>query len=414
MIPNHGDFELYHRTGLTRIPKIVGWNLYYGWYARGLEGFNNFVDHHHRVLPDKPVIISEYGAGADPRKRTFHPRRFDFSMEWQNRFHAFHLESINERPFIAGGFVWNFVDFSSESRVDAVPHVNNKGLVTRDRKPKDSYYDYKAHLSREPVLCLASKLWRIRGGRADEPEDKTCSQPVEVYSNLEEVELRINGRPLGKQVVKGFTVIWDVPFENGINILEAWAEYKGNVYQDRMEVDFRLLPFQLNASKIPWQEICINVGSHCFFVDELRKQIWLPDQPYKDGSWGFVGGEQFINQWWVGETVGTEADILGTQLDPVYQTQRIGLEAYRFDVPDGAYELTLCFSQIENRDRPFNVMINDGYFIKELNLLRDYGLNRAVSFRFDVAAENREGIEIAFSASKGVPVLNGIKIRRMN
>jgi len=292
--------------------------------------------------------------------------------------------------------------------------VNNKGLVTRDRKPKDSYCYYQAQLSKDPVLSIASKLWRIRGGRADKGEDTTCKQPVEVYSNLEEVDLRINGQSLGRQAVKGFTAVWDVPFKNGINILEAWSEYKGKVHQDRMEVDFRLLPYHLPSSRIPWREICVNVGSHCFFVDELRKQIWLPDQPYQEGSWGFVGGEQFINQWWVGETVGTETDILGTQLDPVYQTQRIGLEAYRFDVPDGTFEITLCFSLLEENDRTFSITINDVSLIKDLNLFRDYGLNRGVSFRNKVTTENREGIEITFDDSSDSSLLNGVMIRKID
>lgn len=146
MIPNHGDFDIYHHFGLTNIPMIVGWNLYYGWYEPDFNGFGAFVDHAHLHVPDKPIIITEYGAGADPRISSPNPERFDFSLEWSMDFHDAHLRQIKERPFIAGSAVWNMFDFGSERRQDAVPHVNNKGLCGFDRQPKPIFYLYKSHL----------------------------------------------------------------------------------------------------------------------------------------------------------------------------------------------------------------------------------------------------------------------------
>jgi beta-galactosidase len=65
MIPCHGDFNLYTGTGLAKVPQIVGWNLYAGWYSAGLEGFEKFLDRHHKELANKPMIVTEYGADAD-------------------------------------------------------------------------------------------------------------------------------------------------------------------------------------------------------------------------------------------------------------------------------------------------------------------------------------------------------------
>src|SRR5690606_9697302 len=77
MIPCHGNFDLYKRTGLTNISDVVGWNLYQGWYSPGLNGFAAYLDRHHKELPDVPVMVTEYGADAETRLHSFRPERFD-------------------------------------------------------------------------------------------------------------------------------------------------------------------------------------------------------------------------------------------------------------------------------------------------------------------------------------------------
>lgn len=149
MMPNHGYFDIYPEFGLTDIPMIIGWNLYHGWYVPDVESFGKFVDRAHRLVPDKPIIITEYGAGADPRITSFNPKRFDFSLNWALNFHRSHLDQILKRDFIAGSAVWNMFDFGSEARKDAVPHINNKGLCSFDRKPKAPYYLYQKYLRPE-------------------------------------------------------------------------------------------------------------------------------------------------------------------------------------------------------------------------------------------------------------------------
>lgn len=44
---------------------------------------------------------------------------------------------------------------------------------------------------------------------------------------------------------------------------------------------------------------------------------------------------------------GTDLDITLTDNDLVFQTQRVGIEEYKFDVPVGKYELTLNFAELE-------------------------------------------------------------------
>lgn len=70
-------------------------------------------------------------------------------------------------PEIVGANVWNFADFQVEHRKDAVPHINNKGLVSSKRKKKDAYYLYQAILNKTPFVGITSKAWTKRSGIAD-------------------------------------------------------------------------------------------------------------------------------------------------------------------------------------------------------------------------------------------------------
>ena len=81
-------------------------------------------------------------------------------------------------------------DFAADARAEGGENgMNHKGLVTFDRKyKKDSFYAYKAWLSSEPVLHICSKRY------VDRVEDKTS---ITVYSNLDEVELFVNGESVG-------------------------------------------------------------------------------------------------------------------------------------------------------------------------------------------------------------------------
>jgi beta-galactosidase len=122
MLVCHGDFDLYQQAGLLAVPQLIGWNLYQGWYSGDLAGFPAFLDHHRQALPDKPLLVTEYGADSDERLHAAHPRRFDKSMEYANRYHEFYLKAILERPFVAGSTVWNLAEFNSETRQEATPH----------------------------------------------------------------------------------------------------------------------------------------------------------------------------------------------------------------------------------------------------------------------------------------------------
>ena len=57
----------YLATGIGNICDIIGWNLYIGWYQEYMSKFAPFIDFWHTKFPNKPFIISEFGAGSDTR-----------------------------------------------------------------------------------------------------------------------------------------------------------------------------------------------------------------------------------------------------------------------------------------------------------------------------------------------------------
>ncbi|MEO9803266.1 MAG: glycoside hydrolase family 2 TIM barrel-domain containing protein [Reichenbachiella sp.] len=408
MIPNHGDFDVYHQSGLTQIPMIVGWNLYYGWYEEDLNGFGKFIDRAHQVLTDKPLIITEYGAGADPRIRSMEPKRFDFSIEWETQFHKSHLRQIQQRKFVAGAAVWNMFDFGSESRNDAVPNINSKGLCTFDRKPKDVYYLYKAWLSPEPVLELGQSDWSIRSGSQDNQEVNYSTQQVQAYGNADSVRLIFNLKTLPWKKFENGVANWEVPFVRGINQLEISAQFGDQIIERKQEVDFKLICNNLSEE---FAEVNVNLGTNFYFLEKDEQQIWIPEKPY-DSGWGFIGGYSFSPR---DRGIGSDRNIVNTLQDPVYQTQRVGIDTLRFDLKDGHYKVRMLFSELENiapDQRIFSIWVNGQQLIEELDLMKHHGAYLAVEKVFDVDIQG-DGLSINFEAIAGEPVINGIRIEKL-
>ncbi len=429
-IPMAGNFERFPvgvASGICEIPMIVGWNLYNGWYFEGFEKFDEYADSlHHVDLKHKPLFITEYGAGADPRIRSEQPQRFDFSVEWQNMFHEHHLQAIIERPHITVSAVWNFADFTSEGRKDAIPHINNKGLVTITRKPKDSYYYYQAVLSNNPMVKIAPVNYDLRAGMQENEADNFCSKDIWVYTNTNKITLYHNGEKVETRNAPKAKEVFTIPFMNGKNTFEVIAETNSGEIKDFQEVDFILYPKTFKTGNTP-RTININIGSTFYFTDN-EGNLWMPDKPYEKGNWGYDGGNEMRRDIWAGNFLGAEDNILLTENDPLFQTQRLNLNSYKIDVPDGVYDVTVYFSdlltpqnqehlpydlkQIEGIDATssFDLIINDKVVRPGLNLQQEYGKVKAVQMKYRVRVENEEGINITFNTLSGVPMINAVSI----
>jgi beta-galactosidase len=395
--------EIDNGTGLQDISDVVGFNLYFGWYYRTLEGLGPYLDSLHQRYPKRPLMVSEYGADSDERIHTRSPRAFDFSNEFRQRFHEANYAQLAARDYLVGTAVWNQFDFGVKGRHDSKPNLNQKGLHYFDRTPKDVAYYYRARLLAEPVLRLAVRDWSIRAGSRE--ADRL--QPIKVYSNLSEVELFLGDSSLGRRRTENATAEWNVSLVAGPNRFRAsGVAPNGTAVEDEATVHYEDRSSFFRDPMSPVRVVAVNAGSH-YDVVEASGTVWEADRAYERGGWGYVGE---------GRPVLIHHRIFGTVADdPIFQAARDSVRAYRFDVPDGDYEVRVRLAETHHEHsarRVFDVHVNDVPVFSAIDLAGEYGRYVAVERAVEVTARAGRGLELRFAARVGAPIVNGILIRR--
>jgi beta-galactosidase len=130
--------------------------------------------------------------------------------EWWTRFDA--------RRWLAGGFVWTGFDYRGEPSPYAWPCISSHfGIMDTCGFPKDNFYYYKSWWGADPVLHLFPHwTWP---GREGQPID------VWVHSNLDRVELLLDGRSLGaKDMPRDGHVSWTVPYQPGTLVARGFKQ----------------------------------------------------------------------------------------------------------------------------------------------------------------------------------------------
>lgn len=200
---------------MNTITDILGYNKYYGWYYDDTQAMALWLDKFHSENPSIPLGLTEYGCEAILQYHSDNPQVSDYSEEYQTKYHHELIKIFNSRTWIWGTYVWNMFDFASDLRDEGgVQGMNNKGLVTHDRKTrKDSFYIYKSYWSKDDVLHIASKRYvkRVKG--------KTS---LSVITNQKNVELIVNGKSIGKITpVDNVALFENVKIGKGENIVIA-------------------------------------------------------------------------------------------------------------------------------------------------------------------------------------------------
>jgi beta-galactosidase len=388
----------YAKYGLDTISQVAGYNIYSGWYSGKAEDFGNDLDR--RKKKGHIVFVSEYGAEGEIRLNSEKPLRMDYTPQYQRYYHESYLRQINARPWLAGTAIWNEFDFSQPNIGGPAPHMNQKGLATWDRKPKDVYYFYKVNWNPEPMIYIATRDWINRAG------EKNTLSTFDVYANADEVTLFVNGvSQKAKKTNDVKKASWQVQLNEGKNNITASGKINGKEYSDHIVVAYKT--YDTNTSvQNSFQTLAINAGSNTQYMDPAGT-IWIEDRPWKKGSFGYLSAKP---------NVFDRKDVIkNTDDEPLFYSFLDSLSGYRFDVPDGAYALTLCFAEplkLKTGDRVFDLRINGKTVLNDFDLTASYGFAVAAKKTFVVNAEKGEGINIQFDAKKGNALLNGIKIER--
>ena len=134
------------RERCAGIADFISANEYYGWYVGEVAGVEGMLRKLHEWFPDKPIVVSEFGAGAvmDPskvRKKNMYGEK-TYDPKYQSYVIAEQWKIIRRLPFVWGGMPWVFADFRNGwyKEIHPIPYFNLKGVLTYDRKPKPAYY----------------------------------------------------------------------------------------------------------------------------------------------------------------------------------------------------------------------------------------------------------------------------------
>lgn len=188
-------------------------------------GAGSEMDEKHRRNPRRSYMVSEYAVATMGRGLYgMGPETEDLACVKHEEF----LSRLNARPWLAGGLIWHQFDYEGETYDTVIPHVVAFGMADTWRIPKDAYYFYQSQWSAAPVVHIV--------GHWTWPGEEGKTRAVKVYSNLEEVELFLNGGSLGaKGSASGAGLahpprIWQVAFQPGT--LKAVARGRGQAIED--------------------------------------------------------------------------------------------------------------------------------------------------------------------------------------
>jgi beta-galactosidase len=211
---------------------IQGRNRYFGWYEKTYADFDREMKEEHKKHPDWKLLVSEYGAEGKYGYHLNEPALFDHSESYQVALHKAHWTSIRDNDFILGCTIWNMFDFASFAKVGNIPHINQKGMMTYDRKPKSVYYFYQSQWADKPMVHIYSHTWTHRYGKPNE------KQPLEIFSNCDTVEVFLNGQSKGKKS-KQEGYVWSIDFFVGMNEVKAVGSKDGESVNTKMQLHYR-------------------------------------------------------------------------------------------------------------------------------------------------------------------------------
>ncbi|MFI3237063.1 MAG: glycoside hydrolase family 2 TIM barrel-domain containing protein [Lachnospiraceae bacterium] len=158
-------------------------------------------DDMHKAHPDKCLIGTESGASSNNRGIYFSDKTkldadyssaYDLQRASFGSAYADAIRASEEHDFIAGTFMWAGIEYRGEAIWPM--NISGSGILDNACIEKDNFYMVKSFWTEEPMVHIMPH-WDLQGH-----EGETVT--VNVYTNMPEVELFLNGESLGVQAVE--------------------------------------------------------------------------------------------------------------------------------------------------------------------------------------------------------------------
>jgi beta-glucuronidase len=148
---------------------VICVNAYFGWFYGEPADMREHLRRLHARFPDRPIIISEFGADAalgrtdedgvwDPRGEgdafAYGAYGKTHSEDYQVELYRAYWEIAREEEYVAGISPWIFSDFYHPSpwfERSLVSGYVLKGVVTREREPKRVYHELQRYYRQEKL-----------------------------------------------------------------------------------------------------------------------------------------------------------------------------------------------------------------------------------------------------------------------
>lgn len=119
---------------------VICTNSYNGWYAvsgdipQAIATLEKELAALRAFHGDKPVFFTEFGADA---VAGIHAQPAEmWSEDYQADLIEAYYRALRKHPFVIGAHPWAFADFKTAQSIMRVGSLNQKGVFTRDRRPK--------------------------------------------------------------------------------------------------------------------------------------------------------------------------------------------------------------------------------------------------------------------------------------